>query len=59
MYDKITRDILARRRLKRNSIISKLRVAVKLNEITGCIKAYTGFRRMERMNGGIASAAVL
>ncbi len=39
VYDKITRDIRARRRLKCKSIISKLRAAVQLNEITGCIKA--------------------
>jgi hypothetical protein len=51
VYDKITRDIRARRRLKRKSIISKLRAAVQLNEITGCIKAYTGFRIMEKING--------
>jgi hypothetical protein len=56
VYDKITRDILAHRRLKRKSIISKLRAAVQLNEITGCIKAYTGFRRMKRINGGFTSA---
>ncbi len=29
---------------------------VQLNEITGCIKAYTGFRRMERMNSCVPSA---
>jgi hypothetical protein len=56
VYDKITREIRARKRLKRRSIISKLRAAVQLNEITGSIKAYTGFRRMERINGGTPSA---
>ncbi len=37
--------------MKRKSIISKLRAAVQLNEITGSFKAFTGFRRMERQNG--------
>jgi hypothetical protein len=56
VYDKITRDIRERRRLKRKLIVSKLRAAVQLIKITGCIKAYTGFRRMERINGGVMSA---
>ena len=56
VYDKITREIRARKRLKRQSIISKLRAAVQLNEITGSFKAFTGFRRMERQNSGAPSA---
>jgi hypothetical protein len=56
VYDKITREMRAGKRLKHKSIISKLRAAVQLNEITGSFKAFTGFRRMERQNGGAPSA---
>ena len=56
VYDKITREIRARKRLKRRLLISKLRAAVQLNEITGCFKAFTGFRQMEAQNGGDSSA---
>ncbi len=34
VYDKITREIRARKRLQRKSIIARLRAAVQLNEIT-------------------------
>jgi hypothetical protein len=56
VYDKITREMRTRKRLKRKSFISKLRAAVQLNEITGSFKAFTGFRRMERQNSGAPSA---
>ena len=56
VFDKITRQIRTRKRMKRSSVISKLRAAVQLNEITGSFKAFTGFRQMERQNGGDPSA---
>jgi hypothetical protein len=48
VYVKITREIRAHKRLQRRSIIARLRAAVQLNEITGSVKALTGFRRMEK-----------
>jgi len=55
VYDKITREIRARKRLQRKSIIARLRAAVQLNEITGSVRALTGFRRMEKQNSGEVS----
>ena len=55
VYDKINREIRARKRLQRKSIIARLRAAVQLNEITGSVRALTGFRRMEKQNSGEVS----
>ena len=55
VYVKITREIRAHKRLQRRSIIARLRAAVQLNEITGSVKALTGFRRMEKQNSGEVS----
>ena len=56
VFDKIMRAVAEKKRIKRRSTLSKLKAAVTLNGITGSVKAFTAFRRMERENGGTASA---
>jgi hypothetical protein len=56
VFNKIMRAVAEKKRVKRKSTLSKLKAAVKLNGIMGSIKAFTAFRRLERENGGTASA---
>ena len=56
VYDKVMRAVAEAKRIKRRSTLSKLKAAVMLNGITGGYKAFLGFRRCERENGGCASA---
>ena len=56
VYDKVMRAVAEAKRIKRRSTLSKLKAAVMINGITGGYKAYLGFRRSERENGGCASA---
>ncbi len=56
VYDKVMRADAEAKRIKRRSTLSKLNATVMINWITGCYKAFLGFRRMERDNGGSTAA---
>ena len=56
VYRKIMRAVAEKKRVKRKSTLSKLKAAVTLNGITGSVKAFTAFRRLEKENGGSTSA---
>jgi hypothetical protein len=48
VYRKIMRAVAEKKRVKRKSTLSKLKAAVTLNGITGSVKAFTVFRRLEK-----------
>jgi hypothetical protein len=56
VYRKIMRAVAEKKRVKRKSTLSKLKAAVTLNGITGSVKAFTAFRRLEKENGWSTSA---
>ncbi len=56
VFNKIMRAVAEKKRIKRRSTLSKLKAAVTLNGITGSVKAFTMFRRLEKDNGGTTSA---
>jgi hypothetical protein len=48
VYDKIMCTVAEKNRFKQKSTLSKLKAAIMLNGITGSVKAFMAFRRLER-----------